>query len=175
MWCVCGKIGFSALHSFTANPCWNSIYQQEKFGSFQSVRHLSCELMQPSFIPWHLAHLNACHAGTTPGQDLNLSLDRVTSNRNFTNKLWNAAKFILLNLEDLSEAEWAELQTVEFSAADRIEGLPLPEAWILSLLHQVLHIVPISLSPSLRLTSNLFMSKEIGILGLTAQLQRHQG
>lgn len=47
------------------------------------------------------AHDHACHAavvvapcvlptGTTVGQDLNLSLDRVTANRNFTNKLWNA-------------------------------------------------------------------------------------
>ena len=37
--------------------------------------------------------------GTSPGQDLNLSLDRVNSARNFTNKLWNAGKFVLFNLE----------------------------------------------------------------------------
>lgn len=28
--------------------------------------------------------------GTSAGQDLNLSMERVTANRNFTNKLWNA-------------------------------------------------------------------------------------
>jgi valyl-tRNA synthetase len=32
--------------------------------------------------------------GTTVGQDLNLSLDRVTANRNFTNKLWNAGGWV---------------------------------------------------------------------------------
>ena len=37
--------------------------------------------------------------GTSPGQDLNLSLDRVNASRNFTNKLWNAGKFVLFNLE----------------------------------------------------------------------------
>lgn len=37
--------------------------------------------------------------GTAPGQDLNLSLDRVNANRNFTNKLWNIGKFILFNIE----------------------------------------------------------------------------
>lgn len=37
--------------------------------------------------------------GTSPGQDLNLSLDRVNAARNFTNKLWNAGKFILFNLD----------------------------------------------------------------------------
>lgn len=37
-------------------------------------------------------------AGNTLGQDLNLSLERVLSSRNFTNKLWNAGKFIDFNL-----------------------------------------------------------------------------
>ena len=36
--------------------------------------------------------------GNTLGQDLNLSLDRVLASRNFTNKLWNAGKFIDFNL-----------------------------------------------------------------------------
>ena len=34
----------------------------------------------------------------TPGQDLNLSLERVASNRNFGNKIWNMARFIIKNL-----------------------------------------------------------------------------
>ncbi len=37
--------------------------------------------------------------GTSVGQDLNLSLERVTASRNFTNKLWNAGKFVLFNLD----------------------------------------------------------------------------
>lgn len=31
-------------------------------------------------------------------QDLNLSTERLTSNKAFTNKLWNAGKFVLQNL-----------------------------------------------------------------------------
>ena len=33
--------------------------------------------------------------GSGPGNDLNLSLERVTAGRNFANKLWNAGRFIL--------------------------------------------------------------------------------
>lgn len=47
--------------------------------------------------------------GTAPGQDLNLSLDRITAMRNFTNKIWNAGKYILFNLEKVSDDEWREL------------------------------------------------------------------
>ncbi len=35
----------------------------------------------------------------TPGNDLNLSLQRVESNRNFANKIWNMARFVTSNLE----------------------------------------------------------------------------
>lgn len=37
------------------------------------------------------------------GQDLNLSTERLTSNKAFTNKLWNAGKFILQNLPNQHE------------------------------------------------------------------------
>ncbi len=33
--------------------------------------------------------------GSTPGKDMNLSLDKVEANRNFANKLWNAGRFII--------------------------------------------------------------------------------
>ena len=36
-------------------------------------------------------------------QDLNLSTERLTSNKAFTNKLWNAGKFLLQNLPDRSD------------------------------------------------------------------------
>jgi valyl-tRNA synthetase len=35
----------------------------------------------------------------TPGNDLNLSLQRVEDNRNFANKIWNMARFVTSNLE----------------------------------------------------------------------------
>ncbi|GKD39784.1 hypothetical protein Tco_1259991 [Tanacetum coccineum] len=46
----------------------------------------------------------------TVGQDLNLSTERLTSNKAFTNKLWNASKFVLQNLPDRSDASaWETL------------------------------------------------------------------
>jgi valyl-tRNA synthetase len=33
--------------------------------------------------------------GSTPGNDMNLSLKRVEANRNFANKLWNASRFVI--------------------------------------------------------------------------------
>ncbi len=37
--------------------------------------------------------------GSTPGNDMNLSLSKVEANRNFANKLWNAGRFVLSSLE----------------------------------------------------------------------------
>ena len=71
------------------------------------------------------------------GQDLNLSLDRVLGNRNLTNKLWNAGKFLQMQLADCSESEFQELAAADFSSAQSLADLPLVERWILSALHQV--------------------------------------
>ncbi len=40
--------------------------------------------------------------GSTPGNDMNLSLKKVEANRNFANKIWNATRFILGNLEGIT-------------------------------------------------------------------------
>ncbi|HAZ19729.1 MAG TPA: hypothetical protein DCY75_06110, partial [Clostridiales bacterium] len=36
--------------------------------------------------------------GNSPGNDMRFSQERVEASRNFANKLWNAARFILMNL-----------------------------------------------------------------------------
>ncbi len=38
--------------------------------------------------------------GSTPGQDLRFRFERVESARNFINKIWNASRFVLMNLDD---------------------------------------------------------------------------
>ncbi|KAK9846098.1 hypothetical protein WJX84_007187, partial [Apatococcus fuscideae] len=75
--------------------------------------------------------------GTTAGQDLNLSMDRVVSSRNFCNKLWNAGKFILMNLQNVDQERWHSLETADFSQPESLQELPLTERWILSATHQV--------------------------------------
>jgi len=58
--------------------------------------------------------------GSTPGNDVNLSLTRVEANRNFANKIWNAARFVMSNV----------------STSDELTSLPvdlsLPDRWIIS-------------------------------------------
>jgi len=59
--------------------------------------------------------------GSTPGNDVNLSLTRVEANRNFANKMWNATRFVVSNLQP----PISNLQSP-------ISNLQLPERWILS-------------------------------------------
>ena len=67
--------------------------------------------------------------GGTPGNDLNLSLDKIASNRNFANKIWNLARFIVHNLERADEAG------VNLSQ-ERLAHSPA-DTWILTRLHQM--------------------------------------
>ncbi|GDY11444.1 valine--tRNA ligase [Planctomycetota bacterium] len=62
---------------------------------------------------------------TTEGQDLKLSPTRFESGRNFANKVWNAGRFVLINL---SQRPLAQAVT-----AEQLATLPLgfPEQWIL--------------------------------------------
>lgn len=68
--------------------------------------------------------------GGTPGQDMNLSMERVEHNRNFANKLWNITRFILGNLEAGKTYNVRSLDAAKFAS------LPLAERWIISRLHQ---------------------------------------
>ena len=65
--------------------------------------------------------------GGTPGNDLNLSLERVASNRNFANKIWNATRFVTRSL-DKATAEDAP-ETADYTAADK---------WILTRLSETI-------------------------------------
>jgi valyl-tRNA synthetase len=54
--------------------------------------------------------------GSTPGNDTNLSLKKVEANRNFANKLWNAGRFIMGNLDHMPNEAKAE---PDWTLADR--------------------------------------------------------
>ena len=58
--------------------------------------------------------------GNAPGNDMRFYYDRVENSRNFANKVWNASRFIMMNLED---QKVAEADPAALTAADR---------WILS-------------------------------------------
>ena len=57
--------------------------------------------------------------GNTPGNDMRFYWERVESSRNFANKIWNASRFVLMNLED-------------FDSAAPCGELTLADRWILS-------------------------------------------
>lgn len=46
--------------------------------------------------------------GSTPGNDLNVSLQRVEANRNFANKLWNGGRLVLSAIERVSTGSGAD-------------------------------------------------------------------
>ena len=67
--------------------------------------------------------------GTSPGNDMRYSDDKVKAARNFANKLWNASRFILMNLSD--EIEKPELP----------ETLEMEDKWLLSKYNQTVKTV----------------------------------
>jgi len=54
--------------------------------------------------------------GSTPGNDMNLSLKKVEANRNFANKLWNAGRFVIHNIGGIPAQPEGKL---EWTLADR--------------------------------------------------------
>eukprot|EP01018_Ginkgo_biloba_P010493 Gb_39267 [translate_table: standard] len=83
--------------------------------------------------------------GTTPGQDINLSLERLTANKAFTNKLWNAGKYILQNLPPESDGSvWKSIWDHKFDTEDALLRLPLAERWVVTKLHELIDVVTAS-------------------------------
>jgi valyl-tRNA synthetase len=82
--------------------------------------------------------------GTTPGLDLNMSAEKLASNRNLTNKLWNAGKLVLLSLDALPDGERAALADARFDSPEALARLPLAERWVVSRLHAVVDRVHVS-------------------------------
>ena len=71
----------------------------------------------------------------TPGNDLNLSLARVEANRNFANKIWNIARFIVGNLPEGFERV---ALTAAALSAPALPRSTLADRWILSRLNSVI-------------------------------------
>ncbi len=51
--------------------------------------------------------------GNSPGNDMRYAPERVEASRNFANKIWNAARFLLMNLEDDKEMALPETLSLE--------------------------------------------------------------
>ncbi|MGM0501624.1 MAG: valine--tRNA ligase [Bacillota bacterium] len=64
--------------------------------------------------------------GNTPGNDIRYREERVEASRNFANKLWNASRFVLMNLEDF------DVTAIDFSSLE----YTLADQWMLSRLNK---------------------------------------
>ncbi|MBQ3598814.1 MAG: valine--tRNA ligase [Clostridia bacterium] len=64
--------------------------------------------------------------GNSPGNDMRFSSERVEASRNFANKIWNAARFTLMNLTD--DTDFTVLDTASLRPEDK---------WVLSLYNRV--------------------------------------
>ncbi len=70
------------------------------------------------------------------GRDIKMSAERIEGYRNFANKIWNASRFVLMNLED-DFSPGSELITRDSTLADR---------WILSRLNRITKEIQAALS-----------------------------
>ncbi|OXZ41176.1 valine--tRNA ligase [Finegoldia magna] len=71
--------------------------------------------------------------GNTPGNDSRFYMEKVEANRNFCNKLWNASRFVFMNVED------------NVKNIDEVE-LQIEDKWIISSLNNVIDEVSTNLN-----------------------------
>jgi valyl-tRNA synthetase len=70
--------------------------------------------------------------GAAPGTDIVFTIDRIDSARAFANKIWNAARFLFLNMERCAVEPWMAQDVNSYlPAADA----PLEDRWIFSRLN----------------------------------------
>lgn len=64
--------------------------------------------------------------GTSPGNDIRYSEEKLDAAGNFANKVWNASKFVIMNLEQIDELD------------SNVEHFTYEDKWILSKLNNVI-------------------------------------
>jgi len=72
----------------------------------------------------------ALATGNSPGNDMRFSEEKLEAARNFNNKIWNAARFLFLNMERAGIERWAP-EKIAIT-----ENAPLEDRWIFSRLRQ---------------------------------------
>jgi valyl-tRNA synthetase len=79
--------------------------------------------------------------GNAPGNDMRFSYEKVESSRNFANKIWNASRFILMNLEADTDQTTTENIPTDIESTDPVTdglkeaALEPADKWILSRLN----------------------------------------
>ena len=71
--------------------------------------------------------------GNAPGNDMRFYWEKVENERNFANKVWNATRFIMMNLDKASESD--------MEASDAADRLTIADRWILSRFNRLVETV----------------------------------
>ncbi len=71
--------------------------------------------------------------GNAPGNDMRFYMERVEASRNFANKVWNASRFIMMNMQQMLSEEAGDALNAA-AVADTVDTAALTDAdkWILS-------------------------------------------
>ncbi len=81
----------------------------------------------------------ALSTGTSPGNDMKMSANRLESSRNFANKIWNAARFVIKSIEPSRDfALWQKGIKGNSLTLEEPKALPAEDRWILSRLNRVI-------------------------------------
>jgi leucyl-tRNA synthetase len=98
--------------------------------------------------------------GSTPGNDMSLSEERIVANRNFANKIWNATRFVVSNLGAAFDAGYGTWN---------LSAMALPDRWIISRLNRLIECDATDGQPSVArpgVTSSCGANMPTGILRL---------
>ncbi len=76
--------------------------------------------------------------GITPGNDMRFKEDKLESSRNFANKLWNASRFVIMNLQD-EEGNFKDM-ACENEGLEKIE-LKDEDKWIIARINDAVQYV----------------------------------
>ncbi len=78
-------------------------------------------------------------SGTSSGNDMRFMPEKLEAASNFANKVWNAAKFVLMNLDDASE------DFLKSNIQSLISNLQVEDKWILSKLNTLIAEIKVNM------------------------------
>ena len=83
--------------------------------------------------------------GITPGNDMRYKEERILNARNFANKLWNASRYVIMNLQDENGdfLPMADGEGLGFDGTDDFSGIELrdEDKWMISRLNEAVKYV----------------------------------
>jgi len=96
------------IRNETGNKISKSLPDAEKYDPLYIVEEYGTDALRFTLL-----------TGSTPGNDMKLSLKRIAASRNFANKIWNAARFVVNNLDETAPTGSETWNLAKRTLADR--------------------------------------------------------